>query len=113
MNEEKEKLPVRQEPGARVYMGWDQRLRVQEDVQGSEYQSDRTKQLDNDVKRWASRIFEGIADRIADDASLMRLALLAQDSAGRIETIDHLTFSVYAQVASFDILLRVIPCASS
>ena len=43
----------------------------------------------------------------------MRFTLLTQDSTLRIKGINHLTFFVNAQVASFNVFLRIVPRATT
>src|SRR6266567_8932445 len=84
-------------------------LWVQEHVQGSQHQRDRAKQLDQDVERWASSILEGIANGIANNTSFVWLGLLAPNFTFGIEAINHFTSFVDTQVASFDVLLGIVP----
>src|SRR4051812_1209829 len=84
-------------------------LWVQEYVQGSQHQRDRAEQLDQNVERWASSILKGVADSVAYNTSFMRFRLLAQNCTFRIEAVNHLTCFVDAQVASFDVLLGIVP----
>src|SRR5260370_7458214 len=88
-------------------------LRVQEHVQWRQHQGNRAEQLNEDVQRWPSGILEGVADGIANHASLMRFALLTQDGTFRIKGINHLTSFVDAQVASFNVFLRIVPRATT
>src|SRR5579872_4577336 len=83
------------------------------DIEGRKHKCDRAEQLDQHVQRWACGILERIADGIANYTGLVRLAFLTQNSTFRIETANHLAFSVYAQVASLDILLGVVPRAAA
>ncbi len=86
---------------------------MQGDVQGGQHQCNRAEQLDQDVQRWAGGILEGIAHGITDHAGLMRLALFTQDCSALIETVNHLTFGIHAQVTCFDVLLGIVPCAAA
>ncbi len=86
---------------------------MQEYVQGSQHQGNRTEQLNQDVERRTGSILHGIADGIADHTGLMRVALLPQDGALEIETINHLTCFIHTQVTGFNVLLRIVHCATA
>ena len=60
----------------------------------SQNEGDNAHELDENVDRRTRRIFERIADRIADDGSFVRFATLA------------------TVIAAFDVFLRIIPCAT-
>src|SRR5205823_3094238 len=86
---------------------------MQGHVQGRQHQSDGAEQLDQDVERWACRILKRVTNGVTDDAGLVGFALLAQNGAVWIEAINHLAFSIHAQVSGFDILFRVVPRAAT
>src|SRR5947209_5002421 len=86
---------------------------MQGHVQGRQYQSDSAEQFDQDVERWACRVLKRVTNGVTDDTGLVGFALLAQNGAGWIEAINHLAFSIHAQVSSFDILFRVVPRAAT
>src|SRR5437588_246082 len=82
-------------------------------VQRSKHQRNRAEQLDKHVKRRTSSILEGITNRVTNHASLVRLTLLAENDTVGVEAINHLTLCVHTQIASFNVLLRVVPCATT
>src|SRR5437588_1689446 len=86
---------------------------MQSHVQRRQYQSDGAEQLNQDMERWACRILERVANGVTDDAGFVRFALLAQNGAVWIEAINHLTFSIHAQVTGLDVLFRVVPRAAA
>src|SRR5579884_781241 len=86
---------------------------MQEHVQRSEYQRNRAEQLDEHVERGACGILERITNGVTNHASFVRFAFLTENSAGLVETVNHLAFCVHPQITCFDILLRVVPCATA
>src|SRR5579863_714462 len=87
--------------------------RVDVHVQRSQYQGNCAEQLDQNVKRWACRVLEGIANGVADHACLVRFALLTLDGASSVEAINHFALGVGAQVASLNVLLGIVPRATA
>src|SRR5579864_1585388 len=88
-------------------------LWMQEDVQGSQYQGNCAQQLNQNVERWAGSILERITDGVANHACLVRLTLLPENRSIGVETINHLTLAIYSQVTSFDVLLGIVPRATT
>src|SRR6266699_959844 len=65
------------------------------------------------MERWASGILERIADSVANHACLVWFALLSQNGPTGVETINHLSFGIHTQVTRFDVLLGIVPGAST
>ena len=86
---------------------------MQEDVERGQHEGDCAEQLDQDVQRGASGIFERIADGIADDAgfvaSLFLPRMVPLDRRGATTSPSAFT----RRITGLDILLGVVPGAAA
>src|SRR5579884_1128840 len=89
------------------------KLRMQCYVERRQHERNGAKQLDEHVERWASGVFEGITNCVADYTSFVRFALLTENGTVGVKTLNHLALSIDAQVASLDIFLGIVPRATT